>query len=171
MIRVQDKSGMEPSVAVSEAGQIVSVATKAAPLGSDTWLVGAIVPTHQPAGSPPVRIGISHGGWETAGGVELNRGMMGKKSGEGFVRMVRPDQQLEGKKAVQLVVVDTAMPTDDLRNAYQVRVIGKDGKPLPRAGQSEGNPSADASLTFKGDFQATRRVVLLRRAYQWISVP
>lgn len=115
--------------------------------------------------------GIATEPWKVTGTQELRSGVMGKRTGQGFVRMVRPDEKPSGKKTVQMVIVDAALPTDLLRNAYRIQVIGKGGKPLPQTSSTPPTASGDQSLTFEGDFSSTSRVMLQQRPLKWLTPP
>jgi len=166
---VVSQGGEEPSVASSQNGQGVPLPHRLVPNGPHRWLIAAVLPVTQTKVGPVVTEGIATGAWQTAGTVELNKGQMGKRTGQGFVRMVRPDEKPGGKKALQLVVVDTAMPTDSLSYVYRVQVFGKGGQPLIQTSNTPPTATGDQSFAFQGDFKATTRVLLQQRPYKWLT--
>jgi hypothetical protein len=152
-----------PSVAMQVVGGPVRPALSVAKVGAGAW--DALGVANHGSRIADVRIGVADRSWKRVGSVAPQAGGALKRSGQGFLRMVRPDDSGMGGAAI---IAEVVLPVDVNAQAFRVQAYDRSGSPMKflQALNQPGSPVPDR-YWFAGRYEAVGRVELQVRPYVW----
>jgi len=118
-----------------------------------------------------VRVGVADGPWHTVGTVVRNKSGEDVKTGQWFLKVVRPWQfAVRAGVSRAAVIAEVVYPADSSSHVYRVQAIDRTGHTMNSSGFKT-NPDQSIEAWFNGNYDSIGRLELQERSLTWNTFP